>query len=87
MKLNIITPEDTLYEGEVKSVQLQGTDGKFQLLNNHAPIISALAKGKIKITDNNDQTIEYEINGGLVNNFSCFLFSCRNMLLNILFCL
>ena len=50
MKLNIITPEDTLYEGEVKSVQLQGTDGKFQLLNNHAPIISALAKGKIKIT-------------------------------------
>jgi F-type H+-transporting ATPase subunit epsilon len=66
MKLNIITPEDTLYEGEVKSVQVQGTDGKFQLLNNHAPIISALAKGKIKITDNNDQTIEYEINGGLV---------------------
>lgn len=66
MKLNIIIPEDTLYEGEVKSVQLQGTDGKFQLLNNHAPIISALAKGKIKITDNNDQTIEYEINGGLV---------------------
>ncbi len=66
MKLNIITPEDTLYEGEVKSVQLQGTDGKFQLLNNHAPVISALAKGKIKITDNNDQTIEYEINGGLV---------------------
>lgn len=66
MKLNIITPEDTLYEGEVKSVQLQGTDGRFQLLNNHAPIISALAKGKIKITDNNDQTIEYEINGGLV---------------------
>lgn len=66
MKLNIITPEDTLYEGEVKSVQLQGTDGKFQLLNNHAPIISALAKGKIKITDNNDQTIECEINGGLV---------------------
>lgn len=66
MKLNIITPEDTLYEGEVKSVQLQGTDGKFQLLNNHAPIISALAKGKIKITDNNDRTIEYEINGGLV---------------------
>ncbi len=66
MKLNIITPEDTLYEGDVKSVQLQGTDGKFQLLNNHAPIISALSKGKVKITDMNDQTIEYEINGGLI---------------------
>lgn len=66
MKLNIITPEDTLYEGDVKSVQLQGTDGKFQLLNNHAPIISALSKGKVKITDMNDQSIVFEINGGLV---------------------
>lgn len=66
MKLNIITPEDTLYEGDVKSVQLQGIDGKFQLLNNHAPIISALSKGKVKITDMNDQSIVFEINGGLV---------------------
>lgn len=66
MKLNIITPEDTLYEGDVKSVQLQGTDGKFQLLNNHAPIISALTKGKVKITDMNDQSIVFEINGGLI---------------------
>lgn len=66
MKLNIITPEDTLYEGDVKSVQLQGTDGKFQLLNNHAPIISALSKGKVKITDMNDQSIVFEINGGLI---------------------
>lgn len=66
MKLNIITPEDTLYEGDVKSVQLQGIDGKFQLLNNHAPIISALSKGKVKITDMNDQSIVFEINGGLI---------------------
>lgn len=66
MKLNIITPEDTLYEGDVKSVQLQGTDGKFQLLNNHAPIISALSKGKVKITDMNNQSIVFEINGGLI---------------------
>ena len=56
MKLNIITPEDTLYEDEVKSVQLQGTDGKFQILNNHAPIVSALDKGLIKIVDKDDKS-------------------------------
>lgn len=66
MKLNIITPEDILYDGEIKSVQLQGTDGKFQILNNHAPIISALSKGQIRITDSEDQEITFDINGGLV---------------------
>lgn len=66
MKLNIITPEDVLYEGEVKSVRLQGTDGKFQILNNHAPIISALSKGQIRITDSEDKEITFDINGGLV---------------------
>lgn len=66
MKLNIITPEDTLYEDEVKSVQLQGTDGKFQILNNHAPIVSALDKGLIKIVDKDNKSLSFEINGGLV---------------------
>ena len=66
MKLNIITPEDVLYEGEVKSVRLQGADGKFQILNNHAPIISALSKGQIRITDSEDKEITFDINGGLV---------------------
>lgn len=66
MKLNIITPEDILYDGEIKSVQLQGTDGKFQILNNHAPIISALSKGQIRITDSEDKEITFDINGGLV---------------------
>lgn len=66
MKLNIITPEDILYDGEIKSVQLQGTDGKFQILNNHAPIISALSKGQIRITDSENKEITFDINGGLV---------------------
>lgn len=66
MKLNIITPENILYDGEIKSVQLQGTDGKFQILNNHAPIISALSKGQIRITDSEDKEITFDINGGLV---------------------
>ena len=51
MKLSIVSPEETLYEGEVKSVKMQGIDGKFQVLNNHAPLISALGKGDIVIEE------------------------------------
>ncbi len=49
MLLEIITPEAKLFSGEVDSVQLPGIEGSFQLLNNHAPIISALTKGTIKL--------------------------------------
>ena len=43
MLLEIITPETKVYEGEVKSILLPGTNGKFEILNNHAPIISTLS--------------------------------------------
>ncbi|TXI88195.1 MAG: F0F1 ATP synthase subunit epsilon [Crocinitomicaceae bacterium] len=49
MQLEIITPEMKVFTGEVSAVQLPGIDGQFQVLNNHAPIISALEKGKIKV--------------------------------------
>lgn len=49
MILEIITPESKVFNGEVEAVQLPGKDGLFQVLNNHAPIISALSEGKIKI--------------------------------------
>ncbi len=66
MELSIITPEATLFEGEVESVKLQGVDGKFQILNNHAPIISALAQGRIIIRGKDKTETEFEINGGLL---------------------
>ena len=49
MKLEIITPESTVFSGEAKSVSLPGLDGVFQVLNNHAPIISALKKGNLVV--------------------------------------
>ncbi|GAA0874528.1 hypothetical protein GCM10009118_09360 [Wandonia haliotis] len=49
MILEIITPESKVFNGEIEAVQLPGKDGLFQILNNHAPIISALAEGQIKI--------------------------------------
>jgi len=45
MKLEIITPESNVFSGEAKTVSLPGLDGIFQVLNNHAPVISALKKG------------------------------------------
>ena len=49
MQLEVITPETKVFNGEVVAVQLPGIDGSFQILNNHAPIISALKKGSIKV--------------------------------------
>lgn len=49
MQLEIVSPERVLLKGNVSSVTLPGVDGKFQLLNNHAPIISVLSEGHIRL--------------------------------------
>ncbi|GGA66693.1 hypothetical protein GCM10008015_04200 [Flavobacterium palustre] len=50
MILEIVSPEASLFKGEITSVTLPGVDGSFQILNNHAPIVSLLQKGTVKIT-------------------------------------
>lgn len=49
MQLEIITPETLIFSGEATAVQFPGLDGSFQVLNGHAPIISALAAGTVKV--------------------------------------
>ena len=49
MYLEIVTPESTVFKGEVDSVAVPGVNGEFEMLNNHAPIISILKKGHVKI--------------------------------------
>lgn len=66
MILEIITPESKLFQGEVNSVKLPGTDGSFGVLNNHAPIISTLVKGIIEVVDNNNENVNFDINGGVI---------------------
>ncbi len=66
MKLEIITPNDQLYKGDVDLVSLPGTTGRFEILNNHAPIISTLNKGDIKIVDKEKNTKSIKIKKGLV---------------------
>lgn len=57
MILEIVSPEATLFKGEVISVAVPGVNGEFQMLNNHAPIVSLLTKGNVKI---NAQNIKIE---------------------------
>ncbi len=66
MVLEIISPDKKLYEGEVKSIILPGIDGSFGILNQHAPLISALKKGAIEITVSDSQKETFQVNGGVV---------------------
>lgn len=52
MYLEIISPEATLFSGEIEALSLPGTNGSFQLLENHAPIVSTLQAGIVKIKGN-----------------------------------
>lgn len=49
MKLEILTPDKKIFEGDVTSVTVPGTHGSFEILNNHAPIISTLDDGKVVV--------------------------------------
>jgi F-type H+-transporting ATPase subunit epsilon len=70
MKLEVITPEKKMFEGEVDAVQFPGIDGSFQVLNGHAPIISSLTKGKIKVNLANDDKDFDEFSGSIESDSS-----------------
>ena len=66
MTIEIINPDETIFSGEADVVQLPGKDGSFEILNNHAPLISVLKEGKIKVVDKNKNTQFFEITGGVI---------------------
>lgn len=68
MLLEIITPDKSIYSGKVKLVQLPGAKGAFEILNNHAPIISILTKGKIKVIEESGNEIYFDVDGGVAEN-------------------
>ncbi len=68
MYLEIITPDKKVFEGEVNLVQLPGSKGSFTILKNHAPIISTLHKGIIKVEDVLGKEYEFNVGGGVIEN-------------------
>jgi F-type H+-transporting ATPase subunit epsilon len=65
-QLDIVTPSSTVYSGEVLSFTAPGVVGNFQVLFNHAPLLSAVGVGEVKITDADGKLIRYAISGGFV---------------------
>ncbi|MES1216754.1 MAG: ATP synthase F1 subunit epsilon [Bacteroidota bacterium] len=67
MNLEILTPEKKLYSGEVYGVQMPGISGSFEVLDKHAPMISALKPGRIKVLkDKQNHHANYDVQGGFV---------------------
>lgn len=65
MNVKILKPDTTLFEGEATLIQLPGTTGLFEIMNNHAPIIATLASGKIRVVTANEEKL-FEIKAGVV---------------------
>jgi F-type H+-transporting ATPase subunit epsilon len=68
MQLEILTPEKKLYSGDIYGIQLPGISGSFEVLEKHAPMVSALGKGNIKLLldKSGSNTARFSISGGVI---------------------
>lgn len=66
MRLEIITPDKELFKGEAKSVVVPGVDGSMGFLDNHAPLITVLKAGEVKVKLENGSQELFPVNGGVV---------------------
>lgn len=67
MKIEILTPEKKLFSGDAYGIQLPGISGSFEVLDKHAPMVSALGTGVVKILlDKTGKTSSYTINSGFI---------------------
>jgi F-type H+-transporting ATPase subunit epsilon len=76
MKLEILTPEQKIFSGDVYGVQLPGISGLFEVLDRHAPLVSALKSGTVKILKDKNSTAQYTIQSGfaeVLNNSTTVL--------------
>lgn len=66
MYLEILSPEKSIFKGQVYGVQLPGLEGYFEVLENHAPLIATLGKGRVKVIIDKDSLENFQISGGFV---------------------
>jgi F-type H+-transporting ATPase subunit epsilon len=66
MKIEIVTPEKKIFEGDIKSVRVPGKKGSFQVLKDHAPVISTLETGPVILVDMEGKETKFNITGGVV---------------------
>lgn len=66
MVLEVLTPDEQLFSGEIQAVSVPGINGKFQILENHAPIVSALTHGNVEIKQVNGELKTFVIEQGFI---------------------
>jgi F-type H+-transporting ATPase subunit epsilon len=66
LNLEIITPEKILYSADIGLLQLPGVNGSFTVLKNHAPIVSKLTQGKIRVIGKDGKEYFFECEGGIL---------------------
>ena len=66
MRIEIVTPDTKIFEGEIKSVRVPGKKGSFQVLKDHAPIVSTLESGQVIIVDMDGKETVIRISGGVI---------------------
>jgi len=66
MYLEIVTPDKKIFEGEVVTATFPGTHGSFQIMNNHAALISTLGKGDVRYTEDKKKEQTLTVDGGVV---------------------
>lgn len=65
-KAQLLTPNGSLFEGDVIGIKIPGSEGNFEILYNHAPIVSSLGVGKVEIHKPDNTVVKYALNGGFV---------------------
>lgn len=76
MIVEIITPESCLYKGEASSVTVPSLQGPFTMLEHHAAIVAILEKGTVTLTDLDNETHEFAINGGFCEQHNNEIIIC-----------
>lgn len=66
MKLQILTPDRQVYDGNATSVKVPGTSGQFEVLNGHAPIVSSLEEGTVRVVEEGGSRKEFTIERGFI---------------------
>ena len=66
MRIEIVTPDKRIFEGDIKSVRVPGRKGSFQVLKDHAPIVSTLESGPVIMVDPEGKETIFEIDGGVI---------------------
>jgi len=66
MRIEIVTPDKRIFEGDIKSVRVPGKKGSFQVLKDHAPIVSTLDAGFVILVDHVGKETIFEISGGVI---------------------